>query len=406
VDPRERREALQSQLAAARDALDTDNRQRALEVEKSALLRTAGTSPAESSPKAGPLFSAENYALFEERAKRRRVQHRLMAAQAAMADFRLREAAAALEEIRQLDPDLPELGALAGELEAAQRSRGARRLGPWAIAGGVILAAWAFRDLSTVPPPQTNTPALATAPAPPPDRIANRGELINGTLTANETMVVPSNTADDSAPAATPALPSAPVAATRQTVVVTSGTLETSRAAAGSAPFSAPRPPLAPAEPVPVRSVDVPAPEAPGVDLPSAAVLSPQVPVTPSSNANITAAATGDRTTDEADLVRQVLQQYRSAYERLDAASARAVWPGVNEAALARAFEDLESQTLTFQNCDVQLRIEEATATCHGTTRYVPRVGGREPRVEPRRWNFTLRKFGSDWRIETARAER
>jgi hypothetical protein len=407
VDPQERREALQSQLAAARDALDTDTRKRALEAEKGALLRVVGTRQAERPTEAGRLFSPENYALFEERAKRRRVQHRLIAAQAAMAHRRLREAAAALEEIRQLDPELPELPALAGELEAARRSRGARRLGPWAMAVGVILAVWAMRALSTLPPSQTNRTAIATAPAPapapapPPDSSATTGELTNGAVTANETMVVPSNTAVDSAPAATTVSP--PVVATPQTVVVTSGTLRTTGAAAGSAPAPAPRPPPDPAESVPVRGVDVRPPQAPVVDLPSAAALSTPVPVVP---ANIPAAATAARTTDEADLVRQVLQQYRSAYERLDAASARAVWPGVNEVALARAFGDLESQTLTFQNCDVRLQIDEATATCHGTTRYVPRVGGREPRVEPRRWTFTLRRFGSDWRIETVRAER
>jgi hypothetical protein len=389
-------------------------------------------------------FSPENYALFEERAKRRRVQHRLAAAQAAMARFRLREAAAALDEIRTLDPDLPELQELAGELEAARRSRRAR-LGTWAMAAGVILGAWALRgawaprDLTPLPPPQKTTTATARASAPPPDSVATTKEPADGAVTTNKTMAVPSNTAVDPAPAATVASPLAPVAAARETPAARPGALETTGAVAasgqalrqgsissgqalrqgsissgqalrqgsissGQAPIQ--RPPLAPAESVPalkVPEVDVPRP-APVVDLPSASVLSPPVPVTPSSNPNIAAAAIRPPTTDE-DLVRQVLQRYRSAYERLDAASARAVWPGVNEEALARAFGDLESQTLTFQNCDVRLEAAEATATCHGTTRYIRKVGGREPRVEPRRWNFTLRRFGSDWRIETARAE-
>jgi hypothetical protein len=322
-----------------------------------------------------------------------------------MAGFRLREAAAALEEIRALDPDLPELQALTAELEAARRSRGARRLGTWAMAAGVILGAWALRDawaprdLTTLPPPQKTTTATARGSAPPPpDSIATPNEPADGAVTTNKTMVVPGNTAVDPAAAATVASPLAPVAATRQTLAPGPEALETTDAVAASA---------GPAESVPVLKVpevDVPAPPAPVVDLPSASILSPPVPVTPSSNANIAAAAIRAPTTDE-DLVRQVLQRYRSAYERLDAASARAVWPGVNEEALARAFGDLESQTLTFQNCEVQLEAAEATATCHGTTRYVRRVGGREPRVEPRRWSFTLRRFGSDWRIETARAE-
>lgn len=110
---------------------------------------------------------------------------------------------------------------------------------------------------------------------------------------------------------------------------------------------------------------------------------------------------------DDAKLVQQALQRYRSAYEGLDARSARAVWPAVNEAALARAFGGLESQALVFDACDVSVRGDAANAVCRGTARYVPKVGSREPRIEPRTWNFTLRKSGGGaWTIESARAER
>jgi len=109
---------------------------------------------------------------------------------------------------------------------------------------------------------------------------------------------------------------------------------------------------------------------------------------------------------DEVGLVKQALQRYRSAYDGLDAQSAQAVYPAVNQAALARAFDGLESQTLTFDACDVQLRGEAAIATCRGSARYVPKIGSREPRTEPRVWNFSLRKAGDDWKIDSARAER
>lgn len=108
---------------------------------------------------------------------------------------------------------------------------------------------------------------------------------------------------------------------------------------------------------------------------------------------------------DEA-MVKQVLQRYRTAYEGLDARSARAVWPAVNEDALSRAFSALQSQTLIFDACDVRLRGDAAAATCRGSARYVPKVGSHEPRTEPRTWTFALRKNGPDWKIETARAER
>jgi hypothetical protein len=109
---------------------------------------------------------------------------------------------------------------------------------------------------------------------------------------------------------------------------------------------------------------------------------------------------------DDEQLVKDVLQRYRAAYDELDARRARAVWPGVNETALERAFQDLESQSLTFDACEVKLRGAAATATCRGTARYVPKVGSREPRVESRVWTFTLQKAGEAWQIQNARAER
>ncbi len=109
--------------------------------------------------------------------------------------------------------------------------------------------------------------------------------------------------------------------------------------------------------------------------------------------------------TDELQ-VKQVLQRYRVAYEGLDAESAQAVWPAVNQVALARAFDGLESQRLTFDACNVDLQGNHAVATCHGTARYVPKIGSRQPRIEPRIWSFALRKIGAEWKIDNARAER
>jgi hypothetical protein len=102
-------------------------------------------------------------------------------------------------------------------------------------------------------------------------------------------------------------------------------------------------------------------------------------------------------------LVERALQRYRSAYDGLDAQSAHAVYPAVNEAALARAFDGLVSQSLVFDACEVQLLGGSATATCRGTARYVAKVGKREPVSEPRLWSFTLRKGPDDWIIEKAR---
>jgi hypothetical protein len=126
-----------------------------------------------------------------------------------------------------------------------------------------------------------------------------------------------------------------------------------------------------------------------------AAAASPTAAVLPSVTA-----------VNEQQLIEQALQRYRSAYEGLDAQSAHAVYPAVNEAALARAFDGLESQSLIFDGCNIQLLGGSATATCRGTARYVAKVGRREPRIEPRLWSFTLRKGAEDWTIEKARTER
>jgi hypothetical protein len=111
-------------------------------------------------------------------------------------------------------------------------------------------------------------------------------------------------------------------------------------------------------------------------------------------------------TPHDEEQIRQVLERYRSAYERLDARSARVVWPRVNESALARTFDRLRSQELTFDDCSLAFRGGSASATCHGSARYVPKVGSRAPRIEQRTWSFRLQKNGSGWTIESARSER
>jgi hypothetical protein len=109
---------------------------------------------------------------------------------------------------------------------------------------------------------------------------------------------------------------------------------------------------------------------------------------------------------DEQARVQDALRRYQRAYSALDVSAAQAVWPAVDRAALARAFDGLASQTLTFENCDVRVDGNAAAAMCRGTTQYVPKVGSRAPRVEPRRWSFSLTRDASDWKIESARAER
>jgi hypothetical protein len=117
-------------------------------------------------------------------------------------------------------------------------------------------------------------------------------------------------------------------------------------------------------------------------------------------------APTAPASLDDQMMIQRVLQRYRSAYQVLDARSARDVFPAVNQAALSRAFEGLESQTLSFDECDVRVRGSAGGATCRGTASYVPKVGSREAHVESRTWTFVLRKIGADWVIQSVRTDR
>ena len=65
-----------------------------------------------------------------------------------------------------------------------------------------------------------------------------------------------------------------------------------------------------------------------------------------------------------------------------------AVWPTVNEKTLARAFERLEDQDVSFENCQIEIAAVLADAACSGTARYVPKVGSRTPKAEARQWTI------------------
>ena len=109
---------------------------------------------------------------------------------------------------------------------------------------------------------------------------------------------------------------------------------------------------------------------------------------------------------DDAAMVRDTLQRYRRAYSNLDARLAHAVFPILDEGALAHAFANLQSQTLEYDSCSVDVRGESARAICRGSARYVPSIGNRTPRTERRVWTFTLEKANDDWKIASARTDR
>jgi hypothetical protein len=442
VDPRQRWQALQSHLNAARSRFDAGDRAAALREVDAALAldpeflaaltlreritgatclprrkpdsiieQTASVQPPAASVQA-PTVSVEGWARFEQRARQRRMERRLAAARSSIGRGRLDEARLAMAEVRGLDPHHPELIALGMELEAAEHTRPWRfRFGPSLAAAAafsaiVLGASWLENTTGLLSYPIGHIAGLA--PEISPSALTNLiGEVMPsvGTIGSPDQspdaaprrsdVPAPTTAADVSAsvvlprtpPATLPSQePPAPQGPTPAAIAVDSPIAPASVSAALLPLPAAPPPPATPSEPAAAVST---------VSL--AAVTMAAMPIPASAAVDVI---------DEEGLVRRTLQRYRAAYEGLDARSAHEVWPAVNQSALARAFDGLQSQRLNFETCDVELAGPAARAVCRGSARYVPKIGSREPRVEPRVWNFTLKKAGDDWQIENARAER
>jgi hypothetical protein len=456
-------QALQGYLKAARAGLEAGDRARALQAVDAALdidpnflaahaLRErilsappdAAPAPDDHANDAGcpPLVETGGTSIF----KRRRVDRQLDAAQAAIESGRLRDARAALDEVIELDPNSLELRDLAEKLDVLRGARAPSRRSRWlaaaaAFAGITIGAQYVWPRLLT------SLPGVEAPRAPRPEPLAQgtAGAVTNVTPTpgpaasavpagagGRDRRRIPALSETGSrraAPVSTARPPDRlqrPAARVPGSLVAVASPHPGSRPApttsdaAGrldkrSAPVNTPSAPIdARSAPVNAFSAPVDTRSAP-VNAFSAPVDTPGAPAPPAAPAARPPAATAvtpgpalrtAETRDEEGLVKDVLLRYRRAYDGLDARSARAVWPKVDEPALARAFSGLRSQTLTFKECDLSVRNDRAAATCHGTARYVPKVGSDEPRVEPRVWSFTLRKNGPEWQIQSVRAER
>ena len=109
-------------------------------------------------------------------------------------------------------------------------------------------------------------------------------------------------------------------------------------------------------------------------------------------------------TVGEADQISGVLTLYRSAFNALDSAAARRVWPSVDERALDRAFAGLQQQDVAFENCQIDVAGVRAAARCNGVARYVPKVGSRNPQTLAREWKFALQKVDDRWVIDAVDA--
>jgi len=145
---------------------------------------------------------------------------------------------------------------------------------------------------------------------------------------------------------------------------------------------------VSPLAPAPAEPQPIPAPVKTEARAESASPLAP--PVAPAAPPSV----------DERPAIDSVINRYRSAYSELDAGAVKHVWPTASEAALARAFANLDSQNLAFYQCETAVAGATATARCDGQVSYVGRVGPRQPRTQNREWTFTLKKAAGGWVIE------
>ena len=147
---------------------------------------------------------------------------------------------------------------------------------------------------------------------------------------------------------------------------------------------------------VPARSTDTVRTPPPTSGSEAAAPEIPLTAVTERGDAAAEAAAV--------EGINATLRRLQLAYEQRDARLAKAVWPTVNERALARAFGGLRSQSVTFDGCRMNVLSVSADVECRGVMNYVPRVGSQDQRTESRQWTFRVRKGDDQWLITNAEA--
>jgi hypothetical protein len=350
---------------------------------------------------------SDQWQSFEGRMRRRRAERCLARASAALDAGLIEDARQAWAEAKELDPTLPALTALETGIarSAAQEdpadlhlpvetvpaggeSGRYRRVGAVLAASAVVaLAALAAGRTWTRPfqEPPRSSPARADIVLRAPDGTSEPAPVaLEAPLQPGDPEPAPIR---ESAPPPEPLEPAAraDIAPARVDVPRASTAVEL-------APLS---------DPVPLEPTALPAVE---ITPPAAA---PALPATLPARADVTPAASPAESESTSRLaaataaIRRTLDQYEAAYSQLDASAARAVWPTVDQRALARAFDGLAAQEVSLKACDVLVNGPTARATCSGEATWTAKVGGGR-QTQPRRWAFELRNADGTWQIVRA----
>jgi len=329
---------------------------------------------------------------FELRMRRRRIARCLLRADIAAQAGDVEGTSEALAEIRQLDPNAPEIAELERRLAkppVQEIPRAPRRLRKTAAIAAAVVAAL----IMSVGWRVFNYPTETERPVPQPVRL----EVETAGVMVPVPTVPPAG--DNPIPAAAP-----PAAAERELHAPPLESPDTRNPGPetvplpSDAPVDAPR--AIPALPLPIVAT-APAPEA--VKPPASRVEPEPVPDLIGRETPRESPPPAPR--DQTPGVRTVLEQYQSGYNALDAGAVRTVWPAVDERALARAFDGLASQHVWLGPCEVSVEAATAQASCTGTASWKARIGGTT-HTEQRRWAFELTNTAGTWRIVQARTAR
>jgi len=272
--------------------------------------------------------------------------------------------------------------------------------GPVEAPAPVSEATAAQPDITPLTPPSSEP---APAPEPGPSTVS---ATASPPAVAFPVSIAPALDAAATRPASVPAAPVTTAASTDAPPIFVP--------AVQSPPASAPSTPVAleavatspaVAAPAPTSSVPSVAVAPPPAAAPSAATtaVAPAPAPAPAVSPPAVSAVVSAREL-ETRAIQTVLGRYREAFNALDARRAFDVWPSVNEKDLARAFESIEEQELSFDQCRIEVVGVRAEAACTGTARFVPRVGNRAAKAQARQWQFEFRKATSGWVINRVEA--
>jgi hypothetical protein len=365
---------------------------------------------------------------FEMRMRQRRVDRLLLRADVAVEAGCVDEARECLAEVRSLTPNFPGLAeaekrlreysevdpavpidSVASTDPVASASR--RKILAIAASIGIVAALTAWRVQRTqVHAPARDHQPIATAANSSGARLPLEPPQTSGTLDRVALDRSPSSIASASRPEPARSESARPELARSEPVRAESTRSEPTRPQ--PAPVEASR------AQVPRIAASAGTDDLPGVTTGAPAIpKAPETPVgsglapvsLPDPLVATTAAPKTDMSppadTSQEALVRRALNRYAAAYSDLDADAAQRAWPGVNRAALSRAFDALTSQRVSLGECRIQIAAATAQARCAGSATWSPKIGSRGSRTEKRNWTFDLARAGSAWQIVNARVQ-